>query len=140
MKAKSARRAAERFLAAVEARDARAAGACFADDATYANVPHPPVVGPAGVEGMLAPILERSERVHWEIVTASYTATRAWLERIDRFVIDGHEYAVACNGVLEVDGRGAISDFRDYVDLGPWRELIGPVLAAARRKDGCGLR
>ena len=123
-----ARVAAERFLAAVEARDARAAGACFAPDAEYANVPHPPVRGPAGVEGMLAPILDRSERVRWEIVTASYTQRRAWLERVDRFVVDGQEYAVACNGVLEVDHTGLISAFRDYVDLGPWRELIGPVL------------
>ncbi|MBP2366542.1 nuclear transport factor 2 family protein [Pseudonocardia parietis] len=123
-----ARAAAARFLAAVEARDARAAGACFAPDAGYANVPHPPAVGPAGVEAMLAPILNRSERVRWEIVTASYTERRAWLERVDRFVIDGHEYAVACNGVLETEPSGLISSFRDYVDLGPWRELIGPVL------------
>jgi len=124
-----AREATARFLAAVQARDARAAGACFAPDATYANVPHPPVVGPSGVTAMLGPILERSERVHWEIVTASYTPTRAWLERVDRFVIDGHEYAVACNGVLEVDRHGVITAFRDYVDLVPWRALIGPVLA-----------
>ncbi|NWJ72634.1 nuclear transport factor 2 family protein [Pseudonocardia sp. ICBG1122] len=120
--------AAGRLLAAVEARDARAAGACFAATGTYANVPHPPVVGPAGVAGLLDPILRRSDRVRWELVTAEYTGHRAWLERVDRFVIDGREYTVACNGVLEVDEGGAISAFRDYVDLGPWRDLIGRVL------------
>jgi limonene-1,2-epoxide hydrolase len=92
-------------------------------------MPHPPVVGPAGVTGLLAPILARSERVRWDLVSASYAPTRAWLERVDRFWIDGHEYAIECNGVAEVDpGTGLITAFRDYVDLGVWRERLGDVL------------
>lgn len=126
----SARAVVARFLAAVEDRDAAAAGACFAADATYANVPHPPVVGPEGVRGLLAPILDRSESVHWEIVSAAYTDDRAWLERVDRFVIDGREYAVACTGVADVDpAAGLIVAFRDYVDLGEWRARLGDVLS-----------
>lgn len=126
----SARDAAERFLAAVGAGDADAAAACFAPDATYANMPNPPVVGPDGVRGLLTPILDRAEYVEWEIVTASYTQTRAWLERVDRFRIGGREYAIECNGVLEVDeATGLITAFRDYVDLGVWRTRLGDVLS-----------
>jgi limonene-1,2-epoxide hydrolase len=125
----SARAAVTRFLAAVEARDAAGAAACFAPSATYANVPHPPVHGPSGVQGLLAPILERSSQVRWEIVTASYDSDRAWLERVDRFVIDGTEYAVACNGVVEVGSDGLITAFRDYVDLAVWRATLGDVLS-----------
>lgn len=122
-----------RFLAAVAARDAVAAGACFAPDAPYANMPHPPVVGPAGVAGLLAPILGRAERVQWDLVSAAYTADRAWLERVDRFWIDGREYAIECNGVAHVDaGRGLITAFRDYVDLATWRERLGDVLTGER--------
>ncbi|HEX3956546.1 MAG TPA: nuclear transport factor 2 family protein [Trebonia sp.] len=125
-------RAAEavgRFLAAVHARDPVAAGACFAPGARYANVPHPPVIGPAGVRGLLAPILARSSRVVWELVSASYQADRAWVERVDRFWIDGREYAIECNAVVRVDpGTGLIEEFRDYVDLGLWRERLGGVL------------
>ena len=122
----TARAVLARFLAAVEDRDATAAGACFAADATYANVPHPPVVGPEGVRGLLAPILDRSESVHWEVVSAAYSDDRAWLERVDRFVIDGQEYAVACNGVADVDPvAGLIVAFRDYVDLSEWRARLG---------------
>jgi limonene-1,2-epoxide hydrolase len=125
----NARTAVARFLGAVEAGDAAAAAACFAPDATYANMPHPPVRGPEGVEGLLAPILNRSEYVVWEIVTASYTEERAWLERVDRFRIDGREYAIECNGVVEVDpATGLIVAFRDYVDLEAWRERLGDVL------------
>jgi limonene-1,2-epoxide hydrolase len=78
---------------------------------------------------MLARILERSTRVQWDIVTASYTEHRAWLERVDRFWIDGTEYAAECNGVLEVDpDSGLITAFRDYVDLGVWRAKVGDAL------------
>lgn len=120
-----------RFLEAVAARDAAAAGACFAEDAPYANMPHPPVVGPAGVTGLLAPILARSERVRWDLVSASYAPTRAWLERVDRFWIDGREYAIECNGVAEVDpATGLITAFRDYVDLSVWRERLGDALSS----------
>ncbi|QYC45199.1 Limonene-1,2-epoxide hydrolase [Nonomuraea coxensis DSM 45129] len=126
----AARRATDRFLAAVGARDARAAAACFTEDASYANVPHPPAVGRAAIEGLLGPILRRSERVRWDVVTASYTEERAWLERVDRFWIDGREHHVACNGVAEVDpARELITAFRDYVDLAPWRARIAGVLA-----------
>ncbi|GAA4832034.1 hypothetical protein GCM10023201_20030 [Actinomycetospora corticicola] len=119
-----------RFLTAVEARDAEAAGACFADGAPYANVPHPPVVGPAGVRDLLAPILERSEHVRWEIVTAAVDPRRCFLERVDRFVIDGREYAVACTAVVEIDPEAdRITAFRDYVDLGEWRARLAGALS-----------
>ncbi|AEA23710.1 nuclear transport factor 2 family protein [Pseudonocardia benzenivorans] len=125
----SARATVERFLAAVGAGDPDAAAACFAPGATYANMPHPPVVGPEGVRGLLAPILDRAEYVEWEIVTASFAETRAWLERVDRFRIDGREYAIECNGVVEIDpDSGLITAFRDYVDLGLWRSRLGDAL------------
>lgn len=118
-----------RFFDAVHARDAAAAGACFAPTGTYANMPHPPVIGPAGVAGLLAPILGRSSRVRWDLVSAAYTPDRAWLERVDRFWIDGREYAIECNAVAEVEvASGLITAFRDYVDLGTWRARLGDAL------------
>lgn len=127
--ASRAREAVGQFLTAVHARDPGAAAACFAPGARYANVPHPPVVGPAGVRGLLAPILTRSSRVQWDVVSESYRSDCAWVERVDRFWIDGREYAIECNAVIEVDpGTGLIVEFRDYVDLGVWRERLSGVL------------
>lgn len=116
-----------RFLGDVERRDATAAAAWFAPSAPYQNVPHPPVHGPAGVAALLGPILERSERVRWDVVTETVGPGRVHLERVDRFWIDGEELAVACHAVIEVDeAAGVISAFRDYVDLEPWRRrLVG---------------
>jgi limonene-1,2-epoxide hydrolase len=118
-----------RFFDGVEARDVARAAACFAPDAPYQNVPHPPVYGPAGVAGLLAPIVERSQRVRWDIISEAYVPGRAHVERVDRFWIDGTEYAVACHAVITVDeDAGLITAFRDYVDLAPWRAQLTGVL------------
>jgi limonene-1,2-epoxide hydrolase len=113
------------FLAAIAARDIDAVLSHFSADATWQNVPHPQAVGHAGLAAMLGPILERSSDVRWDIISASYSDDRVWLERIDRFWIDGAEYAVHCNGVFEIDAAaGVITEVRDYVDLGEWRARL----------------
>lgn len=117
------------FLDAVESRDCDAVAACFTEAARYANVPHPPVVGPAGVRALFARILPRCERVRWDVVSSAYEGRLAWLERVDRFWIAGREYAIECNGVFTVDDPGTrLVEVRDYVDLATWRERLGGVL------------
>jgi uncharacterized protein (TIGR02246 family) len=114
-----------RWLDAVQDRDIDEVLDCFSPNGSWQNVPHPPAIGQDAIRAMLEPILARSEQVMWDIVTESYGSDRAWLERVDRFVIDGTEYAVRCNGVLEIDpGLGLITAVRDYVDLGEWRSRI----------------
>lgn len=116
------------LLRAVAARDPDAVLRCFSPAATWQNVPHPAVTGHDGIRAMLSPILARSSRVQWDVVTEAYRDDRAWLERVDRFWIDGIEYAARCNGVLEFDASsGVITEFRDYVDLGEWRARIAEV-------------
>ena len=114
-----------RLLECIERRDASGAAACFAEDGSWQTVPPPPAVGRTAIEQMLGPILRRAEVVRWDVVTASFTADRAWLERVDRFWIGGVEYAVRCNAVVEGDpASGLITQWRDYVDLGEWRARI----------------
>lgn len=120
-----------RFLAAVESGDGDAVAGCFTEAARYANVPHPPAVGRAGIRALFAPILGRAQRVRWDVVTSAYDGDTAWLERVDRFWIDGREYAIECNGVYTVDGgAGLIREVRDYVDLATWRARLGDVLGS----------
>ena len=127
----STRAVVRRFLQAVEGRDCDAVAGCFTPDARYANVPHPPAVGPAEIRAVFARILPRCERVRWDVLTSAYDGDLAWLERVDRFWIGGREYAIECNGVYRVDPlRGQLAEVRDYVDLGVWRERLGGVLDA----------
>lgn len=119
------RDAVGRFLAAVESRLPADVAACFTPDAIYRNMPHEPAAGRPAIEELFRPILSRSERVVWDIVSDAYSGDSAWLERVDRFWIDGVEYRIECNGVARVDlASGLIAEFRDYVDLGVWRRRL----------------
>lgn len=119
-----------RWLAAIETRDLDAVVGCFSEDGRWQNVPGEPAIGRDAIRALLEPIFTRSERIAWDIVTESYTSDRAWLERVDRFVVDGVEHAVRCNGVLEIDAEAdLITELRDYVDLTEWRDRIGPALS-----------
>ena len=113
------------FLDAVETRDVDAVLTHFAPDATWQNVPHAPAVGHGAIGALLHGIIDRSSKVQWDVVSEAYSAERAWLERVDRFWINGNEYAVECNGVLDFDtAAGVITQLRDYLDLGEWRARL----------------
>ena len=119
------------LLAAIESRDLVAVADRLHPEARWANVPHPAAAGREAVIAMLAPILTWSDEVRWEVVQAAAADDVAIVERVDRFAIGGNEHAVACNGVFRIDpGSGTVVEVRDYVDLAPWRERIGPVQRA----------
>lgn len=123
------RQAVRALFAAIESRDLPRIGRALAADCTWQNVPHPPAVGTAEVLALLAPVLRASDRVNWAIATESFGDGVAWVERADRFWIDGEEHTVRCNGVFTVDvGAGVVTGVRDYVDLGEWRSRIVPAL------------
>ena len=117
------------LLAAIESRDVRAIEDALSPRATWQNVPHPPAVGRDAVVRLLGDIVAWSDAVRWDVVSASFGPDTAWLERVDRFVIEGVEHAVRCNGVFTV-ADGVVADVRDYVDLGEWRARVGPALTA----------
>ena len=122
--------AVDALLAAIESRDLRRIADQLTDDATWQNVPHPAAVGRDAVLALLGPILTRSDRVVWDVVTAATVGNDVMVERVDRFWIDGTEHAVHCNGVFTVDtDTGLVAAVRDYVDLGEWRARIAPALA-----------
>ena len=115
----------ESFLHALSEREMGLIISFFNEESSWQNVPHPPSNGVQEIELMFSPIIRKSSKVQWDILSAAYVGNRAWLERIDRFWIDGAEYSVQCNGVFEFDlSKGKIMTVRDYVDLGEWRERL----------------
>lgn len=126
------------LLAAIEARDVRAIEDALAPTASWQNVPHPPTVGRDAVVRLLGDIVTWSDEVTWDVVSASFGPDTARVERVDRFVIDGVEHAVRCNGVFTVVD-GVVAEVRDYVDLGEWRARVGPVLTAMADRSAEGV-
>ena len=130
--------AVTRLLAAIGSRDLRRIGDALTPGATWQNVPHEPAVGRDAVLSLLGGIVCWSDEVRWDVVSSATDGDVTWCERVDRFVIDGEEHAVRCNGVFRVDPvSGKVAEVRDYVDLGEWRARITPVTARmAERAPG----
>jgi len=123
--------AIESLLEAIESRDLRRVRRALHPSARWQNVPHPAAEGRDAVMALLGGILCWSERVRWDVHHVSIEGTNGSVERLDRFWLQGEEYAVACHGVFSVDAdTGLVISVRDYVDLGEWRGRVNPVLAA----------
>lgn len=126
----------ERLLAALASRDLRRIEAALSPECSWRNIPHPAAEGRDAVLALLSPIVTWSDRVRWDVLSAAYDETTAWLERADRFWIDGSEHTVLCTGVFDVDVEtGTVRSVRDYVDLGEWRARMGPALEAMARRS-----
>ena len=118
-----------RLLEAIESRDLRRVRRALHPSARWQNVPHPAAEGRDAVMALLGGILCWSERVRWDVHHVSIEGTNGSVERLDRFWLQGEEYAVACHGVFSVDAdTGLVISVRDYVDLGEWRGRVNPVL------------
>jgi limonene-1,2-epoxide hydrolase len=122
------------LLSAIESRDLRTIGRCLSPQARWQNVPHLAAQGRGAVVEFLAGILTWADEVRWDIVDACYDEHRAWVERVDRFLLDGDWYDVRCNGVIEFDATGLVLEVRDYVDLGEWRDRVQPALERLARR------
>lgn len=121
-------RAVGTLLDALASRDLQRIQLALAPDCTWQNVPHPPAVGRISVLAMLAPIVCWSDQIRWDVISAAYENETAFVERADRFWIDGEEHTALCNGVFTLDpATGTIASVRDYVDLGEWRARLGSV-------------
>ncbi len=124
-------------LAAIESRDLIMIESRLAGGVTWQNVPNAPATGRDEVMMMFDRILPLCDDVKWDVVSETYEGNRGWLERVDRFLIDGEWHEVLCNGVFEVDAdAGLLVSVRDYVDLGEWRARILPVYARRAAQRG----
>lgn len=114
----------EEFVAAFNAKDVDRIMEIFGPDPVYHNMPGPPVKGVGPVRGLVSGFLTPAESVDWEILNIAEVGDTVLAERIDRFVINGKEVVLPCNGAFDiVDGR--IVEWRDYFDMATWTRQMG---------------
>ena len=115
----------ETFLNSMESCDIDRILQSFTEQSSWQNVPHVPAVGLSEIRAAFESIVQRSSRIQWDVVSSAFEGSRGWIERVDRFWIDGIEYPVRCNGVFDFDVEScSILSVRDYVDLGEWRSRL----------------
>jgi limonene-1,2-epoxide hydrolase len=105
-----------RFCAAWSRRNIEELLGYFAADATYHNMPMPPVTGHDGIRQVLEMFVPPAERIDFEVAQVASNGAVVFTERVDRFVIGGKEIALPVAGVFEIrDGK--IAAWRDYFDM-----------------------
>lgn len=100
-----------------EALDTSAVASCFAQDGIWHNMPYPPIVGRAAIEGAVGRFLSGATKVHFAIRHIGEIAPGVVIaERNDIFTMkDGRTVDIPVMGVFEI-ADGAILAWRDYFD------------------------
>ncbi len=113
------------FCAAWSRRDVDEIMAYFVDDATYHNMPGPPVGGRDAIRATIARFLGGWAWTEWEIRYIAAAGPTVLTERVDHIrSADGRTLDLPVAGVFEVDGE-RIRAWRDYFDLATYQRALG---------------
>ena len=107
----------DRLVAGWEKRDVNAIVACLSDDATWHNIPYPPIVGQQAIGAAISRFLDDMTEVRFEIRHSGEISHDVVMnERVDIFRRrDGTEVRLPVTGIFELSG-GRIRAWRDYFD------------------------
>ena len=111
------------FTAAFGAKDLEAALRLVADDVHYDNVPIGDMRGKDAMRDFLAPMINGSGPVLFEVHRQAASGNLVFNERTDRFVMKGKQIDLPVAGVFEVND-GLITFWRDYFDNGMFMKQL----------------
>jgi len=112
------------FIAAVERIDVDAAVALLHPEVAYENMPMQPIVGADNVSAALSSFLGNATEVDWPVSRQLVDGNTVANERVDRFKIGDGWLELPVAGFFEVDADGLITLWRDYFDLGHYRDQL----------------
>lgn len=105
----------ERQIEAWNTKDWAGAGAMFADDAVLHSMMIAPINGQKAIAERIAQLGAGTESIKLDVRNIGRVGDVVFVERVDRFVYNGHAGAVPVVGVLEVEGD-KIKAWREYYD------------------------
>lgn len=111
------------FIQALERLDLDAALEYLAEDVLYDNVPIGSVTGRDEVRNTLGGFFGATE-VDWPVSRQTATGNVVMNERVDRFKLAGGWLELPVVGVFETNDDGLISLWRDYFDMGTFRDAM----------------
>ena len=122
--------AARSMIAAWRAKDWRKVADLFAPDGALRSMMLPPVTGREAIYARMSALGAGIQSITLDVEHMGVIDGRVYIERTDRFVYKGKTGAVPVVGVLVFDGRGRISEWREYYDRATLlREMGEPVPA-----------
>lgn len=104
------------FFAAWERADAEAIVSFFADDAVYHNIPYKPVSGIEKIRKAVNGFLKTGENMTFELIKLVVAGDSVVTERVDGWTQKGEQKSLPVLGILEFNGAGKLSGWREYFD------------------------
>jgi limonene-1,2-epoxide hydrolase len=104
------------YMAAMEKMDFDAGLVHVAEECEYINGPNPPVRGPKGVRGELAPFFAPVLENQFIVRRQAVAGNTVFIERLDRHRIKEGWFELPVTGVFEVK-EGKIVYWREYFNL-----------------------
>ena len=93
----------------------KAAGDMFAEDAVLHSMMIEPVAGREQISQRIAALGAGTEEITLDVRNIGRVGDVVFVERVDRFIYNGHKGAVPVVGVLEIEGD-KITAWREYYD------------------------
>lgn len=109
------------FIEALERMDLDAALELLSEDVLYDNVPIGSVTGHDGVRKTLDGFMGATE-VDWPVARQAATGNVVMNERLDRFKLPNGWLEIPVVGIFETNDDGLINLWRDYFDMGTFRD------------------
>jgi limonene-1,2-epoxide hydrolase len=107
---------ATRMIAAWKAMDWDAAAALFAEDGVLHSMMVEPIEGRDAIHKRFSGLGEKASEITLDVSNMGVINGILYMERVDRFVYDGHHGNVPVTGVMEFDGDDRITIWREYYD------------------------
>jgi limonene-1,2-epoxide hydrolase len=114
----------DEFIARILRMDLDAACELVSDDCEYDNVPLGKQYGPAGIKGLLGPMVEGLDEVEFVVHRQVAAGNVVMNERNDRFRRGDQWLDLPVVGVFELDDAGRIRLWRDYFDAASFTEQL----------------
>ena len=97
-------------------RDWRKVGDLFAEDGVLHSMMVAPVKGREEIYNRIAAMGAGIDQILLDIEHIGVIDGRVYIERVDRFVFNGHEGNLPVVGVISYNDDGLISEWREYYD------------------------
>lgn len=108
---------ARAFFKAWERYDENAIVDAFAEDAVYHNIPYKPVSGRDNIRKAVQRFLKTGENMTFDLRKLIIAGDSVVTERVDGWTHKGEARSLPVMGILEFDGNGKITSWREYFDV-----------------------
>ena len=110
------------FFKAWERKDVAAIVAAFAPDGVYHNIPFKPVQGREQIRKAVEKFVAGGDDMTFDLLKVVCAGDAVVTERVDGWTLKGERRSLPVMGILEFNGAGQLTGWREYFDVKTFQE------------------